>query len=48
MLTDIFGNSIDDLDGITRRRFINIPGALSIYKCPADNYVSAATTGGRH
>jgi prepilin-type N-terminal cleavage/methylation domain-containing protein/prepilin-type processing-associated H-X9-DG protein len=39
--TDIFGNSIADTDGITMAPFYQYTRSLSIYKCPADHYVSA-------
>ena len=36
------------LDGITQAPFYQYTRNLSIYKCPADHYVSAAAAGGRH
>ncbi|HTQ50291.1 MAG TPA: prepilin-type N-terminal cleavage/methylation domain-containing protein [Candidatus Acidoferrales bacterium] len=38
--TDSFGDPIDDTDGITMAPFYQYTRSLSIYKCPADNYVS--------
>jgi prepilin-type N-terminal cleavage/methylation domain-containing protein/prepilin-type processing-associated H-X9-DG protein len=34
------GNPVDDTDGITMAPFYKYAGSLSIYKCPADKYVS--------
>jgi prepilin-type N-terminal cleavage/methylation domain-containing protein/prepilin-type processing-associated H-X9-DG protein len=40
--TDPLGNPVDALDGITQAPFFRYTGSVAIYKCPADNYVSAA------
>ena len=39
-VTDPLGNRIDDLDGITLAPFYNYNKSVSMYKCPADHYVS--------
>src|SRR5215472_10565142 len=39
--TDIFGDPMDRLDGITMAPFFKYSGGVAIYKCPADNYVSS-------
>jgi prepilin-type N-terminal cleavage/methylation domain-containing protein/prepilin-type processing-associated H-X9-DG protein len=38
--TDLLGNSIANVDGITMAPFYRYAGGLGIYKCPADRYVS--------
>jgi prepilin-type N-terminal cleavage/methylation domain-containing protein/prepilin-type processing-associated H-X9-DG protein len=42
---DMFGNPMDDTDGITQAVFYQYTRSTSIYKCPADNYVSSAQRG---
>jgi prepilin-type N-terminal cleavage/methylation domain-containing protein/prepilin-type processing-associated H-X9-DG protein len=39
--TDPLGNPVTDTDSITMAPFYKYAGSLRIYKCPADNYVSA-------
>jgi prepilin-type N-terminal cleavage/methylation domain-containing protein len=39
--TDMFGDPIDKVDGITMAPFYKYSGGLGIYKCPADNHVSS-------
>ncbi|HXA45423.1 MAG TPA: prepilin-type N-terminal cleavage/methylation domain-containing protein [Candidatus Angelobacter sp.] len=39
---DLVGNSVTNTDGITMAPFYKYAGSLSIYRCPADYYVSAA------
>jgi prepilin-type N-terminal cleavage/methylation domain-containing protein/prepilin-type processing-associated H-X9-DG protein len=39
--TDPIGNPVTDTDSITKAPFYKYAGSLRIYKCPADNYVSA-------
>jgi prepilin-type N-terminal cleavage/methylation domain-containing protein/prepilin-type processing-associated H-X9-DG protein len=39
---DPLGNPIQNLDGITMAPFFKYSASVSIYKCPADKYVSAA------
>jgi prepilin-type N-terminal cleavage/methylation domain-containing protein/prepilin-type processing-associated H-X9-DG protein len=39
--TDPLGNPVNDLDGITQAPFYRYTGSVAVYKCPADNYVSA-------
>jgi prepilin-type N-terminal cleavage/methylation domain-containing protein/prepilin-type processing-associated H-X9-DG protein len=39
--TDMFGNRMDRVDGITQAPFYKYSSGLGIYKCPADNYVSS-------
>ena len=39
-LTDFMGNRIDDVDGITLAPFYKYTENLSIYRCPADKFVS--------
>jgi len=39
--TDPLGNPVTDTNGITKAPFYKYAGSLRIYKCPADNYVSA-------
>ena len=41
-LTDMMGNRVNDVDGITLAPFYKYTGNLAIYKCPADNYLSPA------
>src|SRR5215471_976992 len=38
--TDMFGDRMDKVDGITMAPFFKYSGGLSIYKCPADNFIS--------
>jgi prepilin-type N-terminal cleavage/methylation domain-containing protein/prepilin-type processing-associated H-X9-DG protein len=38
---DIYGNRIDDLDGIMQAPFFQYTRNVAIYRCPADKYVSA-------
>ncbi len=38
--TDVCNNRMDRLDGITQAPFYKYAASVSIYKCPADNYVS--------
>lgn len=42
--TDPLGNPVNDLDGITQAPFFKYTGSVTVYKCPADNYVSAQQT----
>jgi prepilin-type N-terminal cleavage/methylation domain-containing protein/prepilin-type processing-associated H-X9-DG protein len=42
--TDPLGNPVNDLDGLTLAPFFRYTGSVGIYKCPADNFVSAAQT----
>jgi prepilin-type N-terminal cleavage/methylation domain-containing protein/prepilin-type processing-associated H-X9-DG protein len=41
-LTDFAGNRVDNVDGITLAPFFKYTGSLSIYRCPADHFVSPA------
>jgi prepilin-type N-terminal cleavage/methylation domain-containing protein/prepilin-type processing-associated H-X9-DG protein len=41
-LSDMQGNPIDNVDGITQAPFYKYTGSLGIYRCPADNYLSAS------
>jgi len=43
-VTDMLGNSVTNLDGIVQAPFYKYSASISIYKCPADHYVSAAQT----
>src|SRR5215831_13296116 len=36
--TDMFGDRMDKVDGITMAPFYKYSGGLKIYKCPADNF----------
>ena len=38
--TDMFGDPIDKVDGITQAPFFKYSSGLAIYKCPADRFVS--------
>jgi prepilin-type N-terminal cleavage/methylation domain-containing protein/prepilin-type processing-associated H-X9-DG protein len=40
--TDVAGNSVTNVNGITQAPFFKYTGNVAVYKCPADNYVSAA------
>jgi prepilin-type N-terminal cleavage/methylation domain-containing protein/prepilin-type processing-associated H-X9-DG protein len=40
--TDPLGNPVNALDGITQAPFYRYTGSIAVYKCPGDNYVSAA------
>ena len=42
--TDMFGNKIDRLDGITQAPFYKYASSIAIYKCPADKFVSPKQT----
>jgi len=42
--TDPLGNRVDQLDGITQAPFFRYSGSVSLYKCPADNFVSSQQT----
>ena len=42
--TDPLGNPVDALDGLTQAPFYRYTGSTILYKCPADNYVSAQQT----
>jgi prepilin-type processing-associated H-X9-DG protein len=39
--TDMFGDPMDKVDGITMAPFYKYSSGLGIYKCPADTYVSS-------
>lgn len=39
--TDPQGDPINDLDGLTQAPFFRYTGSVTVYKCPADNYVSS-------
>ena len=39
---DNLGNSVTNTDGITMAPFYKYAGSLSVYKCPADHYLSPA------
>ena len=45
-LLDFMGNRVDNVDGITMAPFYKYTGSLSIYRCPADNFVSPAQKAG--
>lgn len=42
--TDPLNNPVNDLDGLTQAPFYRYTGNVAVYKCPADNYVSAQQT----
>jgi len=42
--TDPLGNPVNALDGLTQAPFYRYTGNIAVYKCPADNYVSAQQT----
>jgi prepilin-type N-terminal cleavage/methylation domain-containing protein/prepilin-type processing-associated H-X9-DG protein len=42
--TDMFGNQMDRVDGITQAPFYKYSSGLGIYKCPADRFVSSKQT----
>ena len=42
--TDPLGNSIANLDGLTQAPFFKYVANISVYKCPADHFVSPAQT----
>jgi prepilin-type processing-associated H-X9-DG protein len=42
--TDPLGNPENETDGLTQAPFFRYTGNLSVYKCPADNYVSSQQT----
>ena len=44
--TDPQNNRIDNLDGITMAPFFKYVGNTTVYKCPADHYLSAAQRAG--
>jgi prepilin-type N-terminal cleavage/methylation domain-containing protein/prepilin-type processing-associated H-X9-DG protein len=44
--TDFMGNRVDVVDGITMAPFYKYTGNPSIYKCPADNFVSPVQRAG--
>ncbi|MGH7943285.1 MAG: prepilin-type N-terminal cleavage/methylation domain-containing protein [Limisphaerales bacterium] len=38
--TDVAGNPVTNIDGIVKAPFFQYVGSISVYKCPADHYVS--------